>query len=621
MACFKTRLTLLILFVGLIVGANSFAYAQSDDDPVTLAPQPLELPAVSSEDSGDGSDAADDEGGSTWSTTTTPSVVIGAGGGSIEVNELQTLGADMAGVLTEDSGGFAPDVWRGTPRRVVDHLFSVMPVHTPSPAMRDLMRRLFMTQAIPPDNGSGEDGGFIAQRLELLAAMGDVESVEELLAVTPGRKSNERFVRIETGIHLVHGDFVNVCALVDGPGKESADDYWQQLMIFCEALSGAHPQAQLGLSLLREVGVEDPIYYQMLDAMMAGEVPILEDIEGLSSLHIGIIRASRARLAPDVAIKLPPAILSAVASNADLDDMDRLTAAEQAAITGVLAIDDLRSLYDGIAFEEEVLTNPLTAIETLEAPLSRALLYQVANRQTVDGARAEVAFLALESAHAAGLYAVTAQVFNDVIKQVPPRTDLIWFSGHAVRALAIAADAPAASGWLGLLRVNATLSEEAALTLVQLVPVMRLAGLDEGAALDGAAINAWRKADEVTPGSRDRAVLFYSLLESLGHPVEPSAWDALGYAEVPNELTEVAENNMNAADELPDPVLWQRLVGAARSGITGETALLALATLGDMGASGAHPLAISHVVQAMTLVGLETEARTLAVEAALAAGL
>lgn len=606
-----------------LVAANGIAYAQGDE-PVTLAPQTLEAVPLDSGGDGNSGDAQDIDPATGWSATTTPSAVLGAGDESIEINVLQTLGADMAGVLNGENGGFSPDLWRGTPRVTVDRLFDIMPVHTSSPAMRSLMRRIFLTQAIPPEGDSVaalEDGGFIARRLELLAAMGDVDAVEELLAITPGRETNERLIRIETGIHLMHGDFVRACALVQGPGAEITEDYWQKLLIFCEVLSGAHAEAQLGLSLLREVGVEDGIYSQMLDAMMAGEVPVLEDISGLTPLHVGIVRASRARLGPDVVEQLPPTILAAIAANPDLDDAERLNAAEQAAVTGVLSIGELRGLYESVVFGEEALKNPLSTVEELAGPQARALLYQVAVLQTVDGARAEVASIALESARNAGLYAVTAQAFNDVIKLVPPRTDLIWFSGHAVRALVIAADTQAASGWLGLLRVNATLSEEAASTLAQLVPVMRLAGIDDELLFGSGGVNAWRLSDAGRPGSRERAVLFYSLLESLGLPVASSAWDDLGYGaetfmDADAEVLEVAASPM-----LPDAVLWQRLARAARAGKTGETALLALAALGDAGTSGAHPLAMSHVVQTMTLAGLASEARSLAVEAALAGGL
>ncbi len=609
-----TRITLGILMVVLCAGT---AWAQSDE-PTTLAPQSLEtMPLDDAATGSNGVAVEGDANGANWTSSTTPSSVIGEGGGSIEVNVLQMMGADMAGTLSSTNGGFQPDLWRGTPRQTADRLLMVMPVHTTSPAMRSLMRRLFLTQAIPPA-GNGIDGGFVARRLELLAAMGDVDAVEQLLAITPGRETNVRLIQIETDIRLLRGDFVRACALANGPWQESIDDFWQKLVIFCEVLKGADAEAQLGLSLLREVGLKDEVYFLMLDAMLAAETPVVNDLSNLSPLHVGIIRASGARLPPDSMAALPPAILSAMAVNPDMAMRERLEAAEQAAGTGVLPIGDLRILYDGVAFDEAILEHPLSTAETLSGPEARALLYQVVNRQTVDGARAEAASLALETTRDADIYATTAQVFNHVIKQVPPRTDLIWFAGHAVRALVVAGDAEAAAGWLTLLRVNASLSDEASLTLSQLAPVVRLAGLDDANQLVPARIDDWRNAGGDARENRKRAVLYYSLLESLGHPVDPPVWDDLGFTEA---LSADDTDAVGQTPELPDPVLWHRLASAARSGKTGETVLLALATLGSRGTAGAHPVTISHVVQSLAMVGLDTEARALAVEAALAGGL
>ncbi len=604
----------LLLLSGLVMPVFSGNATAQETTPTTLEPQSLEVieeETVPSLNQGEGGgDSA------TWSSPTTPSAVIGAGDGSIEVNVLQTLVADMAGTLK-------PDLWLGTPRGTVDRLMSVMPVRVVSPAMRGLMRRILLTQAVPPV-GEVEDGEFVARRLELLAEMGDTVSVQSLLAITPGRDSRERLIRIETDLHLLQGDFAKACALAFGPAKENLADYWEQMRIFCEVLSGAHAQAQLGLSLLREIGIEDDSYYMMLDAMMASEIPVLEDLGELNPLHIGIIRASRARLSPGEVVPLPPAILSTISDNPDMDMDVRLLAAEKAARAGVLSIESLQALYRSVAFDDVTLASPLSTAETLSAPQARALLYQAVSRQTVDGAKAEAALQALESADSAELYAITAQVFNTYIRQVPPRTDLIWFAAHAVRALVIAGDNEATANWLDLLRGSASLSQEAALALARLAPVIQLADLgEEHLFIQSSATDLWRKAHEISAGNRQKAVLYYSLLESLGRPVAPQLWDELGYEAQADDamMSDGEEEAVPGASGMPDPVLWHRLAAAARAGKIGETALLALAVLGDRGTAGADPVAISHVVQSLIMVGMEMEARALSVEAALAGGL
>ncbi len=70
----------------------------------------------------------------------------------------------------------------------------------------------------------------------------------------------------------------------------------------------------------------------------------------------------------------------------------------------------------------------------------------------------------------------------------------------------------------------------------------------------------------------------------------------------------------------PDPILWQALSTAARDGRVGEAVLLSLIALGSGGTSTSHPLTISAVIDALRAIGLESEARAIALEAAVAAG-
>ena len=63
------------------------------------------------------------------------------------------------------------------------------------------------------------------------------------------------------------------------------------------------------------------------------------------------------------------------------------------------------------------------------------------------------------------------------------------------------------------------------------------------------------------------------------------------------------------------------LLLVACSGRGGETVLLALLALGEAGPARADPLVLAAVLPALSAVGLEREARALAIEAAIARGL
>jgi hypothetical protein len=60
---------------------------------------------------------------------------------------------------------------------------------------------------------------------------------------------------------------------------------------------------------------------------------------------------------------------------------------------------------------------------------------------------------------------------------------------------------------------------------------------------------------------------------------------------------------------------------AAAAGRRGETVLLSLTALGPAAPAESHPLALGYAVSALAAVGLGGDARALAIEAALAAGI
>jgi hypothetical protein len=68
---------------------------------------------------------------------------------------------------------------------------------------------------------------------------------------------------------------------------------------------------------------------------------------------------------------------------------------------------------------------------------------------------------------------------------------------------------------------------------------------------------------------------------------------------------------------LPSPALSRALAAAAADKRVGETVLLALLALGDVGPAGVDPSTLHAVIRALREIGLSTDARLIAIEAAL----
>ena len=232
--------------------------------------------------------------------------------GLIQVDTLSTIDPDTAGVLSEDEGGFGIAMWAGTGRALVDTLLPRLPVNATSSTMRDLMRRLLLSTAQVPQ-GESESGGLVALRVRLLAAMGDTSGVDALLKATPGRNQNEQLMRIEADARFLANDNARACALATGQIREQDSPYWQKAFIFCQALAGENDKAALGVALLRELGEEDAVFFDLVGALASGKAPIIESLPDPSPLHLAMARVAKAQLPPDVISSNRPAVLRPVA--------------------------------------------------------------------------------------------------------------------------------------------------------------------------------------------------------------------------------------------------------------------------------------------------------------------
>jgi hypothetical protein len=236
----------------------------------------------------------------------------------------------------------------------------------------------------------------------------------------------------------------------------------------------------------------------------------------------------------------------------------------------------------------------------------------------------------------------------------------LWFAPEAVRGLLLVGESVSAEAWFALIRASALFNKEAAQAIIQLMPVVRLMGSSEATEWNTTKLSAWWEAvkDRKDTG-RDAgmdAALLYSLFDALGEPVPADAWDKLV----------AGDKRRNVS--MPDVALWLRLIeateavrksslkpgnasskvalsrstsgesnGAApvssdvspattppapkiRSRVA-EMVMLALLALGEAGPAGADPLVLRQVLVGLRAAGFEDEARSMAVEAALAAGL
>lgn len=537
----------------------------------------------------------------------------GKGSGAIRIGELQAIDADSVGLLDAAQGGFGINMWMGTRRSLVERLLPRIPAPLSSPFMRDLARRLLLSSATAP--GAETGGGraklsLVALRARKLVALGDIVAVSSLLKVASATPDNEVMARVQSDSAFLSNDNSGACTRIRGLISQFQGPYWQKGLAFCQALAGQHAAATLAVDLLREQGhQDDQAFFILIKSLVGDTSAVVKNLTNPTPLHLAMMRAARQKLPDDVVTSKDAAILRTVALSPNASMDVRLAAAERAEAMGALDTKALAKLYASMKFTPEQLSNALSGAESDQGTRGRSLLYNATRIITAPLARAEILQKAWTLAAKSEYYGTSVRVHLPVLLEIGPATELAWFATPAARALLGVGRGREAAAWLGL--PPEPLSEDDANQRRSLGLLVRLGNLDDTQPWDAAVLKTWWQS-QYKAGSgpaRHRASVLFTILEALDQPVDPELWEPL------------FEGPQSETATMPSPALFHGLRRAAAGRRIGETVLLTLLSLGKEGPSKASPTVVGATIRALRQVGLEKEARALALEAAFGAGI
>jgi hypothetical protein len=530
----------------------------------------------------------------------------------IIVTDTPALNLDGVGLLDESRGGLAESVWNGSTRPVVDRLIGLLPAPTTSPAARALSERLLVTTATPPANGAARPAtSFVALRAERLMALGRSASAAGLARAVPQREENETLSRMLLDAALLEYDNAGACQIVRRQIGKATTPYWQKALIFCQALAGEHDRAQLGLSLLREQRAdEDALFIRLVNALGGDNRPITE-VAKPTPLHLAMLRAARQQIPAGAAENAEAGVLRMIAQSPNTTLDTRLAAADHAETLGALSTEALIQTFEAAPFTPDDLAEAGALVAKAPRARAHAALYRAVKAQTVGAARAEALTGGWDAAQSRGLQLAAARTLLPLLRELTPTPELAPHAATAGRILLLNGYRDDARKWYDAARTASASGIATNQSEILLWPLLRLAGVDVPAP-DTKALAAWRAAQEKRDAERAsaRTAVLTALLEGLGDATDGSLASLL-----------LAGNLAPQPVSLPHPALWLGRDGAASAGRVGETALFVLASLGSDGMAGAAPQTQIALVQALRAVGLEADARALALEAAVVAGL
>jgi hypothetical protein len=429
--------------------------------------------------------------------------------------------------------------------------------------------------------------------------MGEVEGLASLLKSAPAALVSPTISRLKIDTFLLAGDAKAACAEAATHGGGDS-----RLNVFCLLSGGKVLEANMALDIMRERKDADHAFIAAAEAMGGTPPARVDRLPNPIPLHLAAFKAAKIPLPADAANAASPAMLRILSESPGLSNETRLVAAERAEAMGVIDTDSLRRLYGATTLSPA--EQQAAQSQGDRSPLGRVLLLRAAQAEQNPAIRADLVGRVLTAGIERGALGGTARLYAPIIADLKPAPELAPFAGILARALHAAGRPETAASWVALAKADPTHAKSAD----DLWPLSRL----YRPALSGEAGSttqyaAWRAARELPPDQAERrALVALDLLQAVGEKVPQTEW--LSLSPVPAATAPVQ----------PRPAVKAMLRSAAEGLRLGETVLLSLVALGETGLDKADPDSLNRVIAALRMVGLEKEARELAVEAALANG-
>ncbi|OQW45232.1 MAG: hypothetical protein A4S16_00615 [Proteobacteria bacterium SG_bin6] len=482
------------------------------------------------------------------------------------------------GVVGTDQGGLAPGAFGRSDGRFLQMLMARLDAPLPSRWLSIALRRALASQVDTPAQVNGAD--FAAERAWLLVRMGEPHVARALIEAVDTDNYTPKLYEAALQTALAAGDPGLVCPVIGQAQRQSGDRAWVLLDAVCAGLSGIAGQGGPQLEAARKRRVASGV-----DLLLADKAVGLTNKRRAVTIEwdsVGELTAWRYGMAMATGVDVPAPLLATAAPRVKfwramapaLSPVARRPSAELAAAQGVLSSAALVDLYGAIDQSEDPSSPDAAAARDLTAAFSAAARGdRVAALRRLweapEGPRARYARLVL-TARAAAL--------------LPPAADEA--TERAIASMLSAGYDQAALRWRGVVTRG---SDGWAM--------LALANTGFGARYSRGEVRSYGGGQGDTTLKRQ---LFFAALAGLDR-IDAATAQSLG-------------GDLGVDIALDNP--WTRAIDqAAQAGAPGTVLLLAGVGMQTANWHGVPPAYFYRIIAAMHRVGLDAEARMMAIEA------
>ncbi len=501
----------------------------------------------------------------------------------IEGQALQELDAWSVSALSRANGALPADLWSRSDPAFLAALFDRLPATYDSPASLALARRVLFSGGDAP---RGDAQAAARKRFEALGRMGAADELGQMAAGSRSALADPLIAQYAAQAELARGRRQEACARGRAANVgEQAPPFLLRLRAFCAASAGDRAAADLALELARAQNADDAWYTGAVAAAAGAPGPRPPAAKYDNSLTAQLSLAGNLRPGPNALNNASTMALLALARAENAPQPQRAQAAWAALRRGALSVPEARVILSATPAE----------IASALPPAVLALRQVTAAPGSLEAASA-IAGVLRNAAAPAEFYAAARFFKDDVaaLQSAPDQAAALQFA----RVALITGDAALAQRLLASARQGGV--EEAALA-----PLDAALSVLSGVRGDQATIAMKRRIDAAGSSLARAAARDVALMAALGAPVDGQVQEFL--LSHPPQGGARAESGAMLA-----------LAAATERRASGEGALLAVAAAGEGGFARLDAESLERIIRALRGLGLQEDARRIAIEALLA---
>lgn len=554
-----------------------------DDAPPPVVAPPAPLPGAEPAPSDAPATTPDASGGILAPGTTGGAAIIV--GDDPLLSAPQSRNVDFVGWLSPRAGGYGPNTFAGTSGKFLDGLLRRLDAPIASRWAHIVLRRALLSEVPTPAGARPAD--WVAERAWALVRMGEVDGAKRLVSAIPVDRYTPRLYAAAAQAHLASGDVLGLCALSGTAVAISKEPLWPLANGLCAALSGDDLTSATTFDAMRDREAADPFDIGLAERLAtaasgSGRAANVEwgEVAKLSVYRFGMASAGGVAIPDALVERASPAVKAWLLRSPSATLEKRLAAAPVAAAIGVASAAELGRVHSAYAAEMDPFAFEASPSGQLRAAyVARDPDARLAAMRTLwqRGGTGRSGFGAkILTAQAAARFPVDA----DHVEAAPELVESALTAGYTAAAMR----------WWPLAEAAGGAARDRVWALLVLA--------DRGTRVPAATgrFDDWLAGEKSRVGEARatyRAQLMAASMSGLGHG---SDWDEM----------------LDDLDVAPLDNAWTRRLAAAAAGRrVGEVAVLAATGL----QRGVPPRHLQKIIDAYRRVGLQNEARMLAVEA------